>query len=239
MTLKTANLLAFIVMIMMNYLANALPLNGKTTGELSNQLPNLFTPAGLTFSIWGVIYLLLLGFVIQQMGRGQPGLNASIGWLFVASCLLNAGWILAWHYERLPLSMGIMTGLLVVLILINARLSGMPLSLTRAAFGIYLGWICIATIANATALLVSWQWGGWGLSQEFWALLMVVSGAVVSALAMQKLDNPFLGLAVAWALLGIVLKRHQDVMAVAVVAGLAMVLVLGLSAWGIYRKLAW
>ena len=99
------NVVAFAGMILMNYLANALPLGGKTTGQLSDQYPNLFTPAGITFSIWGVIYLLLLGFVFLQFRESHKNLSASIGWLFAIGCVLNALWIVAWHYEQLPLSL--------------------------------------------------------------------------------------------------------------------------------------
>ncbi len=51
--IKYINVVLFAGMLVMNYLANALPLNNKTTGELSDSFPNLFVPAGLTFSIWG------------------------------------------------------------------------------------------------------------------------------------------------------------------------------------------
>ena len=61
------NLLGFLGAIVVNGLANALPINNKTTGVLSDQYPNLFVPAGLTFSVWGVIYILLAIFVIYEL----------------------------------------------------------------------------------------------------------------------------------------------------------------------------
>lgn len=112
MLTKYVNLVLFMAMIVMNYLANALPLNGKTTGELSAQYPNLFVPAGITFSIWGVIYLLLGAFVILQFRHKNKSLAKTVGWAFAISCLLNSFWIVAWHYEYLLLSVGIMFGLL-------------------------------------------------------------------------------------------------------------------------------
>ena len=60
------NLAAFLAVIVFNTLANSLPLNGRGTGELSDIYPNLFVPAGLTFSIWGLIYILLAGFTALQ-----------------------------------------------------------------------------------------------------------------------------------------------------------------------------
>jgi hypothetical protein len=237
--MKLIGLLAFAGMIVMNYLANALPLNGKTTGQLSEQYPNLFTPAGITFSIWGVIYLLLLGYVVLQFTESHKGLSARTGWLFALSCLLNALWIVAWHYERLPLSMLVMLGLLATLILINAGMKPAYPVWTRAAFGIYLGWICIATIANATALLVRYNWGGWGVPEESWAIAMVAAGAAISALAMHKFSNPFVGISVIWALTGIFIKRQADVPSIAVFSLAAAVMVAVLTIWMFIRKPAW
>ena len=223
--IKYLNLILFTGMLVMNYLANALPLNGRTTGELSSAYPNLFTPAGVTFSIWGVIYLLLAGYCIVQLsGRGRP-VAEGIGWLFAVSCLLNALWIVAWHYEKVPLSVVIMAGLLVTLILINLKLKDRPLGLTKAAFGVYLGWICIATIANVTTLLVRSNWNGFGISQEVWAIVMIAVGAVIVSAAIVKLANPFLGLAVVWAFAGIILKRSQDHLSIVVAAAAGILIV--------------
>jgi hypothetical protein len=69
-------------MLAMNYLANALPLNYKTTGEISDSFPNLFFPAGITFSIRGIIYLLLLGYWIVQFTGTNQEVISSIGWIF-------------------------------------------------------------------------------------------------------------------------------------------------------------
>lgn len=237
--MKLLSLIAFAGMVVMNYLANALPLNGKTTGALSDQYPNLFTPAGITFSIWGVIYLMLLGYVLLQFRESHRAVPAQVTWLFIVSCLLNALWIMAWHYEKLPLSLLIMLGLLVTLVLINAGLKPSHQAWTRAAFGIYLGWICIATIANVTALLVKFQWGGWGIPEANWAMIMVVTGAAISALAMYRLGNPYLGIAVIWALTGIFIKRQVDVPSIAVISLVAAFAVAALTLGMFIRKTAW
>ncbi len=228
--MKILNLVFFALMVVMNYLANALPLGGKTTGALSAQYPNLFVPAGITFSIWGVIYLMLAIFVVLQFREQNKAMVEAIGWAFALSCLLNALWIVAWHYEKLPLSLLIMLGLLAVLVYINMQLRGQPLGLTRAVFGIYLGWICIATIANVTALLVNYNWGGWGISEVAWAIIMIVAGLVITSLALYRLENPFLGLAVIWAFAGIVINRQGDHTLIANTA-MAAAIIMALSAF--------
>ncbi len=233
---RYANLVFFAGMIVMNYLANALPLGGKTTGELSDAYPNLFVPAGVTFSIWGVIYLLLAGFCVAQFSLKGAPIAASLGWLFAVSCLLNGLWIVAWHYERVPLSLLVMVGLLVTLLLINLKLKDQPLGLAKAAFGIYLGWISIATIANVTALLVRLKWGGFGIPQEAWAVIMIAVGAAIVAAAIVKLANPFLGLAVVWAFTGIILKRSQDHLSIVFAAAVGILAVAAVTIRAFLRK---
>jgi tryptophan-rich sensory protein len=225
MMIRLTNVVMFALMVFMNYLANALPLNGKTTGELSAQFPNLFVPAGITFSIWGIIYLLLLGFVIFQFsGQNKIAAN-SIGWAFAISCLLNGLWIVAWHYEKLPISLIIMLGLLAALIYINIQLANTSAGFAKAAFGVYLGWVSIATIANATALLVNYKWGAWGISPEAWAIIMIGAGAIITGIAVMRLRNPFMGIAVLWAFAGIIINRRQDFISIVIAAAVAIVIV--------------
>ncbi len=102
--LVVVNLLAFLAVVAVNALANALPINGRNTGEISRSLPNLFVPAGLTFSIWALIYLLLGIWSVWQLvtvfGNNSSGLEmvGRIGIWFLISSLANIAWILAWHY---------------------------------------------------------------------------------------------------------------------------------------------
>ena len=57
------NLIGLVMVLTVNALANILPINGYNTGQVSGFYPNYFVPAGFTFAIWGIIYLLLIGFV--------------------------------------------------------------------------------------------------------------------------------------------------------------------------------
>ncbi len=147
--IRILNLIFFTVMIVVNYLANALPLNHRTTGQISDAIPNLFVPAGITFAIWGIIYLLLLAYCIIQFRPQNNEIASATGREFVSACILNSLWIVFWHYGLLPLTLVVMAGLLVTLIQINRKIRALPSGIIKASFGIYLGWICIATIANA------------------------------------------------------------------------------------------
>ena len=223
--LRYISLIFFAAMVYMNYLANSLPINGKTTGQLSDAYPNLFVPSGITFSIWGIIYLLIAAYCVVQFLPASKDIAIKIGGLFIISCVFNGLWILAWHYQKLPLSLLIMVGFLVSLILINLQLKDLPMGVVKATFGVYLGWICIATIANVTALLVDKGWGGIGLSQEAWTIIMIAIGTIIVSLAVMRIDNPFIGLSVVWAFTGIIIKRSVDYRSIVIAAAFGILLV--------------
>ena len=219
-TLAIFNLLGFILTIILNGLANALPINGKTTGELSDAYPNLFVPAGFTFSIWGIIYLALLGFVIYQLIAAfsskieNDGFIGQIGWIFVLSCLANASWIVAWHYQYVIVSLVIMLCILFSLIQIYQRLQiglvtvpTIQKWLVHVPFSIYLGWITVATIANVTTLLVDFGWDGFGVEPEIWTMLVIVVGASIGSRVVQDRKDYAYGLVIVWAYYGIISKR--------------------------------
>lgn len=221
MWIKIANVLLFGLMIVMNYLANSLPINDKTTGQLSAQYPNLFVPAGITFSIWGIIYLMLFGFIFWQFRESGRPVASAMGWAFAISSLFNAIWIITWHYELPGLSILVMLVIMVSLLYINLALKDQQSMFAKASFGVYLGWISVAMIANITAYLVSINWGGWGISDQAWAIVMIVTGMAVAVFTLINLQNPFIGAAVIWAFAGIALNRwgsHPAIVAAALIA---------------------
>ncbi len=214
------NILGFIGMVLINFLANYLPINNLDTGYISDLYPNLFTPAGFTFSIWGLIYLLLGIFVVYQAKNilekkpEELMFVNRIGYLFFSSCVLNATWIFAWHYLQVGLSLVIMLLLLANLILLYNRLiptdstgEGKINSLVKPAFSIYTGWITIATVANFTAFLVDMGWGGFGLSETFWMILITMVATVIVLVFMQTNRDWIYSLVALWAFLGIISQR--------------------------------
>ena len=218
--LSILNLLGFLGTVVVNALANVLPINNITTGALSDLYPNLFVPAGLTFAVWGLIYVLLGIFVIYPLipsVRRDPrkvDFVRRIGPLFFISCIANIGWIFAWHYQILPLSLIFMLILLGCLLFIYLRLNVGKSETTRAEryfahlpFSVYLGWITIATIANVTALLVNINWNTWGLSEQFWAVAVIIVGIAIALSMLFTRKDIYYSLVVDWALLGILLKR--------------------------------
>ena len=217
-----ANILALTGTLTANALANALPINGKTTGELSDLYPNYFTPAGVTFSIWGVIYFFLFAFAIYQavilfkLKQPEAARIYSISPYFIANCILNASWIFAWHYQYVALSVVIIIGMLVTLIIIHQKL-GLPYSWTDAKnkfftdvpFSLYLGWITIATVANLTVLFTTINWDGGPFSPSSWTQIMIAAGTLICLAVLISKQNIVYALVVIWAFVGIILKRNE------------------------------
>ncbi len=233
------NLLSLAFVLVMNYLANALPIAGRRTGEMSDLFPNLFTPAGFTFSIWGLIYLLLLGFSIYQIrffGKPTPDFLQKIGWLFGLSCLANAGWLLAFHHLQIGLSMLIMLVLLGSLVAIYLRLNERTAIVTTAEqwlvklpFSVYLGWISVATIANAAILLTHLGWDGEPGGPQCWSVVVISAAVAIGLLAILKRRDIGFATVIVWALFGIYSKRTADTGAsdgmveIAAIAGMVVV----------------
>ena len=213
-TLKILSIAAFIGVLAVNYLANSLPLNGVRTGDISNKYFNEFAPASITFSIWGIIYLLLMGTIIWQYKLMGVTIDKINKW-FIANSLLNAAWLFAWHYELLPLTLVLMLGILYTLVQINKTITDeLPDTLSlkwlpQSAFGVYLGWICIATIANFTTFLVRINFNKLGLTDTFWTGAVIGIGSITAAMLVVRFKNIYIGVAVIWALAGIIIRQNQ------------------------------
>lgn len=216
--------LSILVAIVVNGLANALPLNGQNTGEISDRFEVYFTPAGYVFSIWGLIYLGLIAFAVFQAlpaQRENPRLRA-VGWWVVIGSLANTAWIFLWHYEVFPLTLIVMLVLLASLIITYLRLgvnrtqvSAVEKLAAHLPFSIYLGWITVATVANATALLDYLGWNSWGIPAITWMWIILAAVLVIALLMNFTRRDVAYALVILWAVAGIGVKQ-------AAVSGVAM-----------------
>jgi benzodiazapine receptor len=211
--------LSVIATIAVNGLANGLPLNGVTTGEVSDRFDVYFVPSGYVFSIWGLIYAGLIAYAVYQAlpaQRENPRLRR-IGYLFALSCGANIGWLFLWHYDRIPLTLWPMATLLLLLIGIyetleigRSQVSPAETWTVRVVFGTYLGWITVATIANVTTVLYDVGWGGLGVSPQAWAVIMLIAGAIISSgVALTRRDIAYV-LVIMWAFTGIAVKHANE-----------------------------
>ena len=200
--------ITFLVMIVVNALANGLPLNGILTGAVSDNYTNLFTPIGMTFSIWGLIYVLLAVYVFYQF-KSKKILIEKIGLYFSISSLANALWIFCWHYDLIGLSILFMFIILLSLLKINNYLKKEELNrqekfLIALPFNIYFGWITVATIANIIVFLVSLGFDGFNV---LYIIGFLILGAILGSLGIFKIKSFAYGLVLIWAYLGILIKH--------------------------------
>lgn len=227
------NALMTLAVIVVNGLANALPINGQQTGEISDRFQTFFTPAGYVFSIWGLIYVGLLGFTVYQLLPAQRDneLLDRISLPFQLSCIANIAWILFWHYEFFGTTLFIMLTLLASLIWLTRLLfahgsarDAQERWLLRVPFSIYVGWITVATLANLTAVLEDKGLRPFDLGARDWAVAMVILGGVI-ALAVGQVRRDLAYLAVIlWAVTGIGVKQGwSGPVAIAAIVVLALV----------------
>jgi hypothetical protein len=238
-------------MIAANALANILPINQLNTGQISAFYPNYFVPAGFTFSIWGIIYLLLINYAISYtyftvLSDKFPKVAAYLSvinkWFWV-TCFLNASWILAWHYLWIWTSVIIMLLFLSTLIYIfitgkekESSLNKTQSFLLYTPFLVYLGWISVATIANTTALLVKIDWNGFGISPVTWSLIMMITATILAIYFIWVEKTVSYSLVIMWALWGIRAARTDDAPFLSQAALLGLVLIFIMLISGFIKK---
>ncbi|MFD2245318.1 hypothetical protein [Pontibacter ruber] len=221
--LAIGNALFFLVHLVPSQLTQLKLFNDQTIGDVSAKYPTLFTPAGITFSIWGIIYLALTAFCVYHLIKAykEPaGHEANedlqrLGYLFILNNLATGLWTIAWVNEWLVVSVVLILIQLVTLLAMHLRLdifdagrSAASRWFTQVPLSLYFGWIIIATVANISAALVGLGWDGFGISEGLWTVLMIVAATLIVVFVVFVLTNPFVGLVGMWALYGIVLKHR-------------------------------
>ncbi|MCS6907104.1 MAG: hypothetical protein RML93_04370 [Anaerolineales bacterium] len=241
---QAAVVLSIFATLVVNGLANALPLNGLTTGGISDRFRVYFVPAGYVFSIWGLIYLGLIAFAVFQAlpaQRENPRLRAIGGWVVLGN-IANSAWIFLWHYELFPLTLVAMLVLLLSLIQTYLKLDigrrkveWTENLFVHLPFRIYLGWITVATVANVTTVLDYLRWDGFGIAPEIWmSLVLIAVAGIAGAVNLTRHDLAYT-LVILWALAGIAVK-HAAVSAVVIPTWVTFALVSSSLLFSYVRK---
>ena len=212
------NISFFGCVLVLNYLANQLPLGGVTQRELAAEYQLLLTPAGYAFSIWGVIYLGLVVYIVSQalpQTRSEQQIR-SLDKPFRISCFCNMGWLFAWHHRAVTISVFLMLGLLLSVAWAYRSLDKERGRYRRSSewiiertFSLYLGWVSIAMTLNLSIFFSQLGWSGLPLTPQTWAtLLLVLLSILFLALAIPRRDFALL-FVLAWAALGIFVKNRE------------------------------
>jgi hypothetical protein len=242
-TRQIINGAAAVAALAVNILANALPLNGQNTGEISDRFKVYFVPAGYVFAIWGVIYLGWIAFVIYQFLPAQkesPRLRA-LGYLFALSCAFNAAWLFCWHYNQFGLSVLVMLTLLGLLIASYLKLNVGRIPVSTAGkwcvdipFSIYLGWITVAAVANISDYLYLIGWNGFGVAPQSWAVIMLTVATLLGlGMAITRRDAAYC-LVLVWSFIGIAIKQSPAAL-VANSAWVVALFALGFAAYSFVK----
>ncbi len=247
--LRYGNIVLFLATVIVNSIAGSTTLiGGRDTATVSNNYPTLITPAGYVFSIWGIIYILLGVFVVYQALPRERSSNyhKSVSWLFVISSLINIAWIFVWQFESLILSVVLIFALLLSLIAIYLRLnigkSKVKTSERLAVhlpFSVYLGWITIASIADVAVTLTAYNWNGFGISPETWAIIVVAVALVITMLMLGIRKDVAYALVVIWALVGIGVNHssNQNVVLLTEISSIILVIaVLAVTFFNLLRR---
>lgn len=238
---QLATVVAFLVTMTVNVAANALPINGLRTGEISDQFAVYVIPAGYVFSIWGLIYLLQGAFTTwQALPRNRDSaVLRSLGYLPAATGVLNAAWILLWHHELFALTVPVMLTLLATLVAIHLRLWALRDRLrdatsywtVRAPWSVYLGWITVATIANVAQTLAAYGFTGFGVEPALLGAAVLAVGAAIAVVFVTRYRDVGYGLVITWAYVGVAVKESDTaIVALAATAGALLVGLLALAA---------
>ena len=217
---QVVNVVAFVVMVVVNGLAGSTTLlGGVTSADVSDMYPTLITPAGFTFAIWGIIYTLLLLFTVYQLlpkNRDKPFLS-QVGMLFGLSSACNVCWLFLWHYDYITYSLVLMLALLASLILVYRRLDIGKTAVSikervfvHLPFSVYMGWISIATIANVSVALTAVGWNGGGIEPSTWAVAIICVALLLSLAVLVTRKDIAYTLVVVWALLGIMTSQSEQ-----------------------------
>ncbi|QOW09632.1 tryptophan-rich sensory protein [Kaistella flava (ex Peng et al. 2021)] len=246
--LQIANGFFLVFTIIFNYLSNTGIFNGKTIANVSDQYHNLFTPAGYAFSIWGFIYLLLIGFVFYT-GRSlfNPSKNEAdafvekIGWWFVVSCLANCAWILTWLYGFTGLSVIVL--LIAFISLLMILMEALKYNSGNAQkwfinfpFQIYAGWVSVALIAAMAAWLTKIEWSGLGISEINWTIILIIIASLIHIFMTWKKNAPVFAFVAVWALVAIAMANKEVSQQVYLVALVAAGIIFISSGLKIFKK---
>jgi hypothetical protein len=215
-------------------------------GALSAEATRL-APAGPAFSIWSVIYLGLAAYTVWQwLPSSVTKRTRSTGWLAAASMLLNAGWLLVTQQGWIWASVVVILALALVLGELLRRLTRRPTSggvervVVDGTFGLYVGWVAVATCANITAALVASGVRPSDAVSDALAVAVLVVAAALGVVFARTLNGRWaVAVAMAWGLGWIAVGRSSgspESLVVALFAAVAALVVLAVVPWSRQRS---
>ncbi|MGM0437853.1 MAG: TspO/MBR family protein [Bacillota bacterium] len=204
------NLILLVVTLGINAMGASGIINGLSQKEVSDMYQTLITPAPFTFSIWSVIYTLLIISIVTMIVKKNDDYFGEaidrISYLFWISCALNAIWIISFSYLLIGLSTIFIFAFLLVMIIIIKQIAKIQKGkrwLLATTFGLYSGWLMIATVVNIAAWFVKIGWGGFGIAEATWASITLLIAVGLTIMVLINIKNAIFPLPIAWGYYGI------------------------------------
>ncbi len=240
--------IAAVVIMYILYALTALGYMGDNpVGQGSSYDRPLIVPAGYAFSIWSIIYLGITAFPIYQWFNRQEGhpLWKKVHTWFAINVVANGLWLVFASYDWLWLSLIVISLMLVTLYQINELMILLHESdviinywLERVVMSVYFGWITLATALNVSAALSFYQWDGWGISEEIWAMTILPVAALIAGLVFKKYRDAAYACVVVWAFVALVIRHMENQQILTVISGTVAAIFIGLIAFRSKKVLA-
>ena len=246
-SLPIINLIAYLLLVIINYMAAKIPFFGRSPGDVSDLFPNLLTPPDFTFRIWAVVYILLGGFaffqsrILLNKQKTIPTEISAIGFLFLVSCIFNLSWLMAWQTLHIGLAFSLIFILWILLIWIYTNLVQLEKVDWRymLPFSVYLAWVCVAALANLNVLLIQAGFEFWGLTEQVWTAGLLGIGICGTLLIVYLTKDIWFTLVLLWTFYGIYIKNKQldnDQNEVVLMTILAMIILTLAIIWMLFKK---
>lgn len=204
------NAILLVITLIINGMGAFGLINGLSQKEVSDMYPTLITPAPSTFSIWSVIYTFLIISIIVMIIKNKESYYGravdEISFLFWVSCALNIVWIISFSYNLIGLSTIFIFSFLIIMILIVKKIGKIQTRkrwLLPITFGLYSGWLFIATVVNIAAWLVKIEWDRFGISAETWSAIILLVAVGLTLIVLLSTKNAIFPIPIAWAYFGI------------------------------------
>jgi hypothetical protein len=247
--LQIGNILAVIGTIVVNLLANVIPIGGNTTGDLAEDYPNLFVPAGYVFSIWFIIYVLIVIFAVYQAKdlfkseKEDLPFIEKISVFFIIGSLGNITWIFFWHYKVL---IGALIAILILFLSLLIIYWNLEIGISDAPrneklyvhlpISVYFGWLTVATVAQIVALLVDLGVPSFGILADFLTVVVIIVVLLLALINLYTREDIAYNLVIVWASIGIFVKQLPSNLLVSITALIAALIVGIFIIYLVYKK---
>lgn len=191
-----------------NTIYNVLGIPGDSVKTVSDRYMTLFTPAGYAFAIWGIIYLAFIIYAVYQLLPAQRYVRFfdSMVWPLMLANILCMLWQVVFRNYLIGGSVVVILATLLTAVYMRVMVQNETHGKNTwlaVPFSLFLGWICVATIANIASWLVATGWNGGDTGPVLWTVIMLCAALLTGIIISLAYRDFIVPIVVAWALAAI------------------------------------